>query len=1407
MSDLLRICFSSSLLLLLVLGCGWAPLAQARSLEAGLSAEDLRAEDLTLAVDTPGTGVNNITLKISEVAVFSSTSMRVYGFRNDTTGVLIGAMSPQVYWWIDGPTTIACSSGLPSGSFGGTLTTPERTALMDEDEHLVLTWPATLGELDAEPFTLHFRICTSDPDTRGLSTTPVQVYTNHVTTTAYRKPVADSSSAQAADLRISRAFADGLGRAILAVDIGASPDSTDLVSVTAYDSLGHVSRQHLSFVADTTGNLAFQLDALDQQQAFWQHPPDPDVVPNPTPFAEVRHEASPLRRPLEAGAAAPAWQLDATEAHTVRTHYYTNDADDLYVRWAEDSLVVRGGGLPDSLATVLRTGDAFAPATLYRTVTIDPNGDSTAVVTDGEGREVMKEAYLGGGQPVRTYYIYDHFGQLRFVVPPIATEALGDTLTGSGGDWSATHTTASKRADAAFRTKYFTEYRYDAYGRQIEKKLPEEEVVTTVYDRLGRVVLQQDGVFRPDSLWYFTKYDPYGRVVLTGTWTDLAGRDRAQMQAHVDTTITGTKDAGAGTYAYYEIRQASTEHGYTEAEAFPPLSESTVWTVSYFDDYDFAFNGGSPQFVGSDFPSTGSDAGQHYVSGFAMTDRVLDQATGGKVLLPDVPGIFEQAHYGAGFVPVEPDTVYLLPAQSGGTITLGPGFSTNNGQHVEVGPVTPAGTATAARYLETVTYYDAWGRAIQSQSTNHLGGVDRTSTQYSHDGLALAANTVHQTLHDTVTVSSRSEYDHAGRLLRTYQQHQSEPEVMVAQLHYNALGEVMQKDLHSDDGGTSFTKSVQYEYHVRGWLTRAYIPGMWDFRLYYDTLPEDNPNNLYSYWSGGEARFDGSVTAQAWDNEAYMATNYGYLYQYDGLGRLQEAQHGQARNRDDFGSWIWDWNAESAYSVESLRYDRNGNIERLRRRDGSGVIVDDLSYNYDASAPNRLLSVADASSDTTAMYFRAASSCSFGSEYAYDGNGSMVVDPHKCIAIEYNYKNLPVSVEWEDGRRIEWTYDATGAKLRKRVLDAVGSVVSQLDYVGGFVYRSGGGTSPRLAFYGQPEGRVVVDETGGALFEYVISDHLGNSRVVFEEGGGVVQEDHYYPFGLKLAGLVNSSTSEPHQFTYNGKELEDDHDLWWYHYGVRYYDPQVARWHAIDPADEFHTPYAYVGNDPVNFIDPDGAQADHWDNDCGCFAPGAITVTEERWQWDVENAGGRWSVWFYEFTNRPLYHITDGYLGGPVGDINRYEYIYNKTTGEYLRVYHGPGFVTGVPPLPARAGVARGAGAAAGLPRLRGKPHSSIRKILSQSGFNRTKISKSPARNEDWQHADGSVVKIHPYGNKNTVIYRTGNNAHIHKYDSMGRTLDDRGLVSGDPNATHIGIPNPPDLPFIRNRQHGAGSQ
>jgi len=65
------------------------------------------------------------------------------------------------------------------------------------------------------------------------------------------------------------------------------------------------------------------------------------------------------------------------------------------------------------------------------------------------------------------------------------------------------------------------------------------------------------------------------------------------------------------------------------------------------------------------------------------------------------------------------------------------------------------------------------------------------------------------------------------------------------------------------------------------------------------------------------------------------------------------------------------------------------------------------------------------------------------------------------------------------------------------------------------------------------------------------------------------------------------------RYLYNGKELKKDFGLNWYDYGARWYDAAVGRWWQVDPAAEKYysmSPYNYVANNPINYIDPDGKQ-------------------------------------------------------------------------------------------------------------------------------------------------------------------------------------------------------------------------
>jgi RHS repeat-associated protein len=67
------------------------------------------------------------------------------------------------------------------------------------------------------------------------------------------------------------------------------------------------------------------------------------------------------------------------------------------------------------------------------------------------------------------------------------------------------------------------------------------------------------------------------------------------------------------------------------------------------------------------------------------------------------------------------------------------------------------------------------------------------------------------------------------------------------------------------------------------------------------------------------------------------------------------------------------------------------------------------------------------------------------------------------------------------------------------------------------------------------------------------------------------------------------------KYLYNGKELQDDNlggtKLDWYDFEARMYDPQLGRFHVIDPKAKMNpgwTPYRFAFNNPLRFVDPDG---------------------------------------------------------------------------------------------------------------------------------------------------------------------------------------------------------------------------
>jgi RHS repeat-associated protein len=225
------------------------------------------------------------------------------------------------------------------------------------------------------------------------------------------------------------------------------------------------------------------------------------------------------------------------------------------------------------------------------------------------------------------------------------------------------------------------------------------------------------------------------------------------------------------------------------------------------------------------------------------------------------------------------------------------------------------------------------------------------------------------------------------------------------------------------------------------------------------------------------------------------------------------------------------------------------------------------------------------------------------------------VDTNKNITdIIYNHLNLPETILFSSPEgNINYKYSATGVKLEKAVMwvGSPGSVTST-QYAGAFIYDKtesiGGMPNPNpppppvfeLQFISHPEGYAQPNTLGTFDYIYQYKDHLGNIRLSYKNIGNmtnpdleILEENNFYPFGLKQKGYNNNvtSTNIAQKFTYNGKEFEEELGLNSYDFSARSYMPDLGRWKSIDPhADSYLsiTPYSSFANNPISFVDPTG---------------------------------------------------------------------------------------------------------------------------------------------------------------------------------------------------------------------------
>ena len=333
-------------------------------------------------------------------------------------------------------------------------------------------------------------------------------------------------------VRQSVSYYDYLGRSKQDIQYAASPTFKDYITYTEYDELGRESAKWLPVVS---ANAAAYMPLEDVARISL------DLYQDTRAYERTVYEMSSLSRVLENYGAGEAWQnLERGTRNVYRTNIYQDRC--------KHFRVTGNRTLP-----VLQMYDEAYPVSELEIVEMKDEDNHLNYQFTDKRENVILERQIAENDTLDTYYVYDDFNNLCFVLPPVAADSL------------------TRNNTQEILDRYAYQYRYDSRNRCTGKKLPGCDWIENVYDSADRLLFSQDGEQRKKQEWSFQFSDLFGRQLLRGIYHGVLEPETFES---------------ANVYVVFAPDSVTAKYGYVFCDLKEiALDSLEILQAKYFDTY------------------------------------------------------------------------------------------------------------------------------------------------------------------------------------------------------------------------------------------------------------------------------------------------------------------------------------------------------------------------------------------------------------------------------------------------------------------------------------------------------------------------------------------------------------------------------------------------------------------------------------------------------------------------------------------------------------------------------------------------------------------------------------------------------------------------------------------------------